>query len=68
MNLDPKLVAVVVTAALTRLAGYLGLLTTDPMIESAIALAAGAVAGYLTPNDGTVLRRPQEDGNAELPA
>lgn len=67
MNLDPKLVAVVVTAALTRAAGYFGLLTTDPLVESGIALAAGAVAGYFVPNTGTVLRTPQEDGNPNLP-
>lgn len=67
LNLDPKLVSVVVTAALTRFATYLGLLTIDPLVESAIALAAGAVAGYFTPNDGTILRTEQPDGNAYPP-
>lgn len=68
LPVDNKLAAAIVTVALTRLATYLGLLTTDPLVESAIALAAGAVAGYFTPNEGTVMRRAGlEDGEPILP-
>lgn len=68
MNLDPKLVVTVVTAALTRAVLALGLSVDDPLVGTVISLAAGAVAGYLVPNEGTVLRTPQEDGNAAVPS
>lgn len=69
LPIDNKLAAAVATTALARLATYLGLVTTDPEVESAIALVAGAVAGYLVPNEGSVFRRAElEDGEPVLPS
>jgi hypothetical protein len=65
-SLDPKLWTTVISAAATRLvleAG--GDPVGDPLWSSLIALAVGAFVGWRTPNDGTVLRTPQESGNAD---
>ncbi len=68
MKLDPKLVATVLTAALTRLAvELLGVAESDPLLQGAIALAVATVAGYLVPNEATVLRTEHADGNAVPP-
>ena len=65
-SLDPKLVSALVTAALVRLGLELGVAEDDPLLQSFIALAAAAVAGYFTPNDGTLLREGVlDDGNPD---
>jgi hypothetical protein len=67
-QLDPKLTATVLTAALTRLAvEVLGVAEPDPLLQGGIALAVAAVAGYLTANEGTILRTEHADGNAYKP-
>ncbi len=67
-TLDSKLVATVLTAALTRLAvEFLGVAESDPLLQGFIALAVATVAGFLVPNDGTVLRTEHADGNAVPP-
>lgn len=67
-SLDPKLIATIVTTAITRLAFEVGIPGDDPLLQSAVALAAGAVAGWLWPNEGTLLREEEiEDGNAIVP-
>ena len=65
--LDNKLITSFVTVALTRAVLAIGLDVDDPLVGTAIALAVGAVVGYLTPNDATVLRNPQDSGNAVVP-
>lgn len=65
-TLDPKLVTTLVTAIIVRVATeLLGVAEDDPLLQAAIALAAAAVVGWLTPNDGTVLRTEHEDGNPD---
>lgn len=66
LPVDNKLLATVLTTAATRAVLALGI-DVDPFVESVISLAVGAVVGYRTPNEGTVLRTPQESGNAKLP-
>ena len=65
--LDNKLLTSVVTIGLTRVVLAVGLDVDDPLVGTVISLAVGAVVGYLTPNEATVLRTPQEDGNADVP-
>lgn len=66
-TIDPKLKYTVLTFVAARLALELGI-PWDPTTEALVAGALASLVGYAVPNDGTVLRRPQEDGNAELPA
>lgn len=65
-SLDPKLVSTLIATALAR--GVLAIggdPVGDPLYNGLISLAVGAVVGYLWPNDGTVLRTPQESGNPD---
>lgn len=65
-NLDAKLVSSVVTIGLSRAVLALGGDPVgDPLYNSLISLALGAVVGWLYPNTGTVLRTKQEDGNPD---
>jgi hypothetical protein len=65
-TLDLKLVTVVVTAVLVRLGLEVGVAgRTAPLKKSLIAIAAGAIAGWFTANDGTLLRTRQESGNPD---
>ena len=66
MNLDPKLVAGVVSAIVARLALELGI-SNDETVQAVLPLVVAAIVSYLTPNDGTVLRTVQEDGNPVPP-
>jgi hypothetical protein len=67
--LDPKLVSTVLTTALVRLVLELGGDPVgDPLYSGLISLAVGAMVGFFWPNDGTVLRTPQESGNAGEPS
>jgi hypothetical protein len=66
--LDPKLGATVLGTVLAR--GVLELggdPVGDPLWSGLVALAVGAFAGWAWPNAGTLLRRPQESGNAHPP-
>lgn len=69
-SLDPKLVATVLTFALTRLVLELGI-AWDPTVEAIVSGVVAAVVGYLTPNDGTVLREGNyvaaDSGGVTLP-
>jgi len=65
--LDPKLVSTLVTAIIARLALELGVAEDDPLLQSAIALVVAAVVGFLTPNEGSVLRTVHDDGNPKIP-
>lgn len=65
-TLDPKLTYTVVSAILARVVLELGV-SDDETVQSVLPLAIAAVVGYVTPNDATVLRTEQEDGNAHLP-
>ena len=66
-TLDPKLKYTVLTFAAARLALELGI-PWDPTLEAVVAGVVASVVGYSVSNDGTVLRTPQEDGNAALPS
>lgn len=65
-TLDPKLKYTVLTFAAARLALELGV-PWDPTLEATVAGVVASLVGFATPNDGTVLRTPQEDGNPVLP-
>lgn len=66
LPVDNKLLTSLVTIALTRLVLAVGLDVEDPLVGTAISLAVGAIVGYLTPNEGTVLREHElEDGNPD---
>jgi hypothetical protein len=66
-SLDPKLVSTLLATGLARAVLALGGDPVgDPLYNGLIALAVGAVVGWLWPNAGTVLRTPQEDGNPDL--
>jgi hypothetical protein len=66
-SLDPKLVVTVASIGAARAVLALGGDPVDPLWAAVISLAVGAVAGFYKANDGTVLRRPQESGNAFPP-
>jgi hypothetical protein len=70
-SLDPKLVATVLTFALTRGILELGI-AWDPTTEGIVAGVVAAVVGYLWPNDGTLLRgenyEQADAGGVKLPA
>lgn len=66
-TLDPKLVTTLASLAITRAAvELLGVAESDPLLQAVLALAVAAIVGYRTPNDGTVLRTPQESGNPDM--
>lgn len=65
-SLDPKLVRTIVTFVAARCALELGI-PWDPTLETALATILAAAVGYQTPNDATLLRTPQESGNAKRP-
>jgi hypothetical protein len=68
-DLDPKLVSTVLAATIARRAvERLGLAKSSPLAQASIVLAVAALVGWLTPNAATVLRAPQESGNAIPPA
>jgi hypothetical protein len=65
---DNKLLTSLLTTAITRAVLAIGLNVDDPLVGTAISLAVGAIVGYLTPNEGSVLRgHGADDGNAHLP-
>lgn len=64
---DNKLLTSFLTIAATRAVLYFGLDVEDPLIGTAISLAVGAIVGYRTSNEGSMLRREQESGNAAVP-
>jgi len=65
-TLDPKLVTTLASLAITRVAvELLGVVESDPLLQSVIALTVAAIVGYLTPNAATILRTPQESGNPD---
>ena len=67
-GLDPKLVSAIVVLSLTRAVLSIGGDPVgDPLWNSVIALVAGAVVGWLWPNDGSVLRAEQGSGNPPDP-
>lgn len=67
MNLDPKLVTAILTAAASWAVAKFALDVDDDTVAQVVALAAAAIAGYFKSNEATVLRTPQEDGNPNIP-
>jgi hypothetical protein len=65
-SIDPKLKYTVLTFVAARLALELGI-SWDPTTEAIVAGVVASFVGYAVPNDGTVLRTPQESGNPEVP-
>jgi hypothetical protein len=70
---DNKLLTSLVTVLVTRLLGGLvgpevGIEADDELVTLAAPLIAGAVVGYFTHNEGSVLRSAdEEDGNPPEP-
>lgn len=65
---DSKLIVTIVTAVLARVALEAGI-SDDDTVQTLIPLVAAAVAGYLTPNEGSILRgHGADDGNPLLPS
>lgn len=71
LPVDNKLVAAGATYGLTLLVAHVGLELDDVLVpgyltvSQGISIAAAAVAGYVQPNEGSVLRAEEEDGNPD---
>lgn len=63
---DPKLKYTLLTGVLGWVVAKYGI-ELDADVAFYISGAIASLVGYNVPNDGTVLRTDQEDGNAELP-
>lgn len=72
LPVDDKLISAGVAYALTLLVAKVGLdldsvLIPDYLtVAQGVALAASAIAGYFTANEGTLLRQGVEDGNPDM--
>lgn len=67
VSLDPKLVAGVLTNAVTFLALKVGLDVT-PVVAGYISVAVGAVVAFLVKNEGSLLRAGTHPVQAQLKA
>jgi hypothetical protein len=63
-TLDPKLKYTIASGTISWLTTRYAI-DLDPGLAALITLVVASVTGYSKPNDGTVLRTPQEDGNPD---
>ena len=63
--IDPKLKYTVLTFAISRLALEAGI-SWDPTTETIISGLLASAVGYAKSNAATILRTPQESGNAGM--
>ncbi len=66
-HIDAKLKATVLTGIVAFAVAKFAI-SLSPDVSALITLVIASVSGYSASNSGTVLRTPQEDGNATVPS